>query len=253
MGLPHRAILALAVLLPGAAGAQGLPPDATWHLQLNGALKTPDRQVYDIDLFDTPSETIAGLKRQGRTVICYFSAGSYENWRPDASRFPREVRGRKLAGWAGESWLDVRDARVLAIMKARIALARSKGCDGVDPDNVNGHENRTGFPLVERDLLAYNRALAAEAHRLGLLIGLKNTLGLVDELAAEFDFALNESCYTYGECGLLKPFVRLGKPVFIAEYRAYDTGLCARARRDGYNLQFFKLGLKGVGKACPSP
>lgn len=253
MDLPRRATLALAVLLPIFAWAQGLSPSTTWHLQLNGTLKTLDRKVYDIDLFDTPAEAIFSLKRQGRTVICYFNAGSYENWRPDASRFPREVRGRKLAGWAGEWWLDVRDARVLAVMKERMALARSKGCDGVDPDNVNGHENRTGFPLAERDIVVYNRALAAEAHRLGLLIGLKNTLDLVDELAPEFDFALNESCYTYGECDLLKPFVRLGKPVFIAEYRAYDAGLCARARRDGYNLQFFKLGLKGVGKACPSP
>ena len=43
-------------------------------------------------------------------------------------------------------------------------------------DNINGHENPTGFRLKKPDLVAYNKFLASEAHKLGLAIGLKNGL-----------------------------------------------------------------------------
>jgi hypothetical protein len=244
--------LLMTALLPSLAHAEGIPTLTSWHLQLNGALKTPDRHVYDIDLFDTPAETIADLKQQGRVVICYFSAGSFEDWRTDAESFPAEVKGLPLEGWVGESWLDVRDPRVLEIMKTRMALAVSKGCDGVDPDNVDGFQNSTGFPLTAADQLAYNKSLALAAHGQGLLVGLKNALDLVSKLAPYYDFAVNESCYTYKECGLLQPFVRYGRPVFIAEYRAYNATLCAAAQRSGYNLQFYKLALQNVGTPCPT-
>jgi endo-alpha-1,4-polygalactosaminidase (GH114 family) len=39
--------------------------------------------LYDLDLFDTPSKTIQQLQAEGHKVICYFSAGSYEDWRSD--------------------------------------------------------------------------------------------------------------------------------------------------------------------------
>lgn len=45
----------------------------------------------------------------GRKVICYFSAGSYENWRPDRHDFPSDVLGNNLEHWEGEKWLDIRD------------------------------------------------------------------------------------------------------------------------------------------------
>ena len=44
--------------------------------------------MYDIDLFDAPQATIDSLHASGHKVICYLSAGTYENWRPDASSFP---------------------------------------------------------------------------------------------------------------------------------------------------------------------
>jgi hypothetical protein len=48
-----------------------------------------------------------------------------------------------MSGWAGENWIDVRTQNVRDIMKARLDLAVVKGCHGVDPDNVNVHENDT--------------------------------------------------------------------------------------------------------------
>ena len=56
--------------------------------------------MYDIDLFDVPVDTIKALKQAGKTVICYFSAGSFEDWRPDKDRFPDSVKGKPLDGWS---------------------------------------------------------------------------------------------------------------------------------------------------------
>ena len=67
----------------GSGTAQGISPDVSWHLQLSGKLQHPDRDLYDIDLFDHPIETILSLREEGRVVICYFSAGTFEDWRPD--------------------------------------------------------------------------------------------------------------------------------------------------------------------------
>ena len=107
-------------------------------------------------------------------AICYFSAGSFENWRPDAAAFPASVKGSSN-GWPGENWLDIRQWSVLGpIMGARMDLAVSKGCDGVEPDNMDGYSNSTGFPLTAADQITYNTNIANLAHSKGLSVGLKN-------------------------------------------------------------------------------
>jgi hypothetical protein len=100
---------------------------------------TPNVSIFDIDLFDTPISTIQQLHKLEKKVICYFSAGSYEDWRPDASEFKPEDLGKDLDGWPGEKWLDLNSENVRKIMKERIKMASEKGCDGVDPDNVDGY------------------------------------------------------------------------------------------------------------------
>ncbi len=200
-----------------------LTTKTTWYIQLKVDEEHPLKQIkaaklYDIDLFDTDSETIKKLKEDGKIVICYFSAGSYEDWRPDKDKFPKEAIGNPLEGWEGEYWLDIKNDKVRRIMADRIKLAKKKGCDGVDPDNVDGYENDTGFDLAYKDQLEYNRFLAKTAHNLGLLIGLKNDLDQIKDLVNTFDFSVNEECHQIGECDLLMPFVKQGKPVFNIEY-----------------------------------
>jgi hypothetical protein len=107
---------------------------------------TPNVSIFDIDLFDTPTETITKLHKLGKKVICYFSAGSYEDWRPDAKNFTDADKGKQLDGWPGEKWLKLSSSNVRAIMKKRIELAGRKGCDGVDPDNIDGYV-RHRFPF----------------------------------------------------------------------------------------------------------
>lgn len=51
--------------------------------------------------------------------------------------------------------LDVRSANVHEVMISRLDLARQKGCDGVEPDNMDGYTNNSGFSLSANDQLAY--------------------------------------------------------------------------------------------------
>jgi hypothetical protein len=191
----------------------------SWQIQYSGALDTTlDVAMYDLDLFDTPASTFQALQDRGVKVVCYFSAGSYEDWRPDADDFPPEALGDPLDGWPGEWWLDVRNADVRTIMQARMDLAVDKGCDAIDPDNVDGYQNANGVGLVAADQLDYNAFLATEAHARGLAVGLKNDLGQVGRLAADFDFAVNEECVQYDECDRLSAFTDANKPVFHIEY-----------------------------------
>ena len=91
-----------------------------------------DAEVFDIDGFDVPSSKIAALKAKGRKLVCYFSAGAWEDWRSDASRWPSSVRG-KSNGWPGEKWVDVRQLAALKpIMAARMDMCKAKGYDAVD-------------------------------------------------------------------------------------------------------------------------
>ena len=196
-----------------------LAPRATWQWQLTGTIDTSfDVEMYDIDLFEAPQDTIDTLHADGRTVICYFSAGSWEAWRPDADEFPADAIGAPLAGWPGEYYLDIRMDEVREIMKERLDLAVQKHCDGVEPDNVDAYTNPNGFGLTADDQLDYNHFLAVEAHARGLSVGLKNDVGQIDALEPCFDWALNEECMAYSECDAYTPFLDSAKPVFHVEY-----------------------------------
>lgn len=192
-----------------------------WQLQPNGAgeINTDYAvDVYDIDLFDVPASLIAELQDAGRRVICYFSAGSYEDFREDAGEFLVSELGNVLAGFADERWLDIRSANVQRIMLDRLDRAVSKGCDGVEPDNVTAFENDTGFDLTPTDQLAFNRFIANAAHQRGLAVALKNDLGQILDLVDYFDLSVNEQCHEFDECDALQPFIEAGKPVLSAEY-----------------------------------
>jgi|GEM_PF-670123 len=213
-------------------------PGTTWQWQLTGPIDTSvEAEMFDIDLFDTPSEVIEELHQMGRVVICYFSAGTYEAWRPDASKFPEEVIGAPLADWPDERWLDIRRLDILGpIMEARLDLAVMKGCDGVEPDNVDAYQNKSGFPLTYEDQLCYNLWLAKEAHKRGLSVGLKNDLEQVKELEPYFDWALNEECFYYNECKALLPFVENNKAVFGVEYELEPAQFCPEANALGFSF-----------------
>jgi endo-alpha-1,4-polygalactosaminidase (GH114 family) len=214
-----------------------------------------EADIYDIDAFDNDAGVVAALHAQGRRVICYLSVGSWEDWRPDKDRFPASVIGKEYEGWPGEKWLDVRQIETLApIMRERFDLCRDKGFDGIEPDNMDGYTNDTGFPLTYEDQLRYNLWLAQEAHARGLSIGLKNDPDQVTDLVHDFDWALSEDCFADGWCEDLTPFIRMGKPVLAVEYT--DTGVelektCQEAKRLRFSLIFKNREIDAWRRPCP--
>lgn len=258
-----RAVLAITTVVAGALtctdprmGGESVwrpTPGTSWQWQLSGMIDGDlPVAMYDVDLFDAPTAVIDRLRAQRIKVVCYFSAGSYEAWRPDAEKFPPEVRGRPLDGWPRERWLDIRAPEVRAQVVARLDHAKLRGCDGVEPDNVDGYTNRTGFPLTARDQLVFNRFIAAEAHARGLSVGLKNDLDQIEELEPAFDWALVEECVRYDECDRLAPFLAAGKAVFHVEYgdAALARRICPAANARNFDTLIKNLSLDRFRIAC---
>ncbi len=228
------------------AKATSLPRERSlWHPEVRSSwqwqLDSPPQDllrvdVYDIDGFDASADLVARMHANGTHAICYIDAGTWENWRPDAADFPDSVKGKNVGGWAGEQWLDIRRLSVLEpIMTARMDMCRDKGFDAVEPDNIDGYTNDTGFPLTAADQLAYNTFLAHAAHERGLSIGLKNDLAQVPDLLPLYDWALDEQCFEYQECDQLMPFIRAGKAVFEVEYNLDTDQFCPQANAMNFN------------------
>lgn len=200
-----------------------------------------------VDLFDASNSRISNLKKSGKRVICYFSAGSYENWRSDRAEFQKSAAkpaiGKALDGWDGENWLDYRNTAIQKIMASRIQKAKDKGCDGIDPDNVDGHMNKTGFPLTSRDQYSYLSFLSQKAHSLGLKIGLKNSAETSKNLEPLVDFVVIEECNKYKECGAYSAFKAAGKAQFQIEYQSLSSKLCTNAVAAKASLIFSNLEL----------
>lgn len=243
---------------PGAPGTarpaarRWLPrPGAAWQWQLSGTVDTSvDVPVYDIDGFENSAAVVRTLHAAGRKVICYVNVGAWESFRPDAKDFPVALLG-KGNGWDGERWLDVRAVdRLRPLMAARFDMCRAKGFDAVEPDNVDGYANATGFPLTAARQLAYNRMIAGLAHDRGLAVGLKNDLDQIPSLVGDFDFSVDEQCAQYGECDLLTPFIAARKPVFHVEYDLTTDRFCARTRKLGFSSMAKHLDLGAWRRAC---
>jgi hypothetical protein len=249
--LPSRILVLVAALAASAAllaaaaagrvGAQvrwqPAPTTAPWQWQLQGRVNlSVEAPVFDVDGFETSRATVRALHRRGRMAICYLDVGSWESYRPDAGSFPRAVIGRRYEGFPDERWLDIRRFRLFAApLRRRIALCARKGFDAVEPDNLAGWENDTGFAIGAADQLRFNRWIAAAVHRRGMAVALKNDGRQVGALLPSFDFAIVEQCFQYEECGLYRPFVASGKAVFEAEYELEPDRFCGAAAGLGFS------------------
>ena len=228
--------LALAPNAARAANAWWQPSGTlSWQMQFSGRIdKSVKADAYDIDAFESSSSLVAKLHDLGRRVVCYIDAGSWEKGRPDADRYPASVKGKAMAGWPAERWLDIRQINVLGpILEDRVAMCAAKGFDGVEFDNVDGYSNKTGFPLTAQDQLAFDRWLADTAHAHGLAVGLKNTPSLAKQLEPGFDFSIVEQCVQYRECGSFTPFLDAEKPVLDIEYSVKPSTFCPKSKPVG--------------------
>ena len=228
----------------------------SWNWVLSVVPTAPYRavQMYDVDGFDNSAANVAALHAAGIKAVCYLSAGTYENWRPDASKFPASVLGSNN-GWPGEKWLDVRELQntgsvLRTIMDARLDMCRTKGFDMVELDNVDGYTNKTGFPLTAADQLFFNATLADDSHARGLSVLQKNDNAQIPQLLPYFDAALNEQCNQYKECTTAQTgtsgydrYVAAGKAVFNAEYKLQTSAFCPADNADDFNGVRFDLNL----------
>jgi hypothetical protein len=126
----------------------------------------------------------------------------------------------------------------------------AKGFDAVEPDNVDGYSNDSGFPLTAADQLRFNRWVARAVHAQGLAVALKNDLEQARALAPSFDFAVLEQCFQYDECASARPFLRAGKGVYDAEYEVATSGFCDRAQQLKVNAIRKRLDLGAWRETC---
>ncbi|CAM9970119.1 unnamed protein product, partial [Scytosiphon promiscuus] len=246
----------------GGCGAQEIwqpETNATWQWWLQYEVDTSfDVDMYDVDLFDVEVSTFDEIKANGSVVICYFSAGTKEDWRDDADDFPEEALGEPLGDWEGEVWLDVTNEIVREVMAARLDTAALKGCDGVEPDNMQVYAEAewgmdTGVNVTADEQMAYSIFLATEAHSRNLSIGLKNDLYHLAELESYFDWAINESCFEWNECdGYTTTFIAAGKAVFHTEYESNLT-FCAEANAMGMSSLLKAYDLGPARCSCQDP
>lgn len=229
-------------------------PQTTWNWQLSGELDLDNNaDVYVVDMFaQLEGDSISRLKESGRNVICYFSAGTFEFWRPDAPLFAALELGSPHVGFADENWLDITQTLVMRLMANRMDIAAKLGCNGVELDNVDGWVNDTGFTFGQTEQLKYNKVLANEAHKRGLSVALKNNVEMIPELVDYFDLVINEECFQYNECDGYRLMIDNGKPVFNAEYTQIHiddpverASLCAISRSYGFQTLILPLELDG--------
>jgi hypothetical protein len=239
---------------PGASRVGWWQPRGamTWQWQLTGKVDTSvAADVFDVDGANATQAEVATLRNAGRKTICYVNAGAYENFRGDKGRFPEAVRGKALDGWPDEKWLDIRRWDVLEpILRDRFNDCKRKGFDGVEPDNVDGYTNKSGFPLTADDQLTYNRRVADLAHRTGLAVGLKNNVEQAGSLVPWFDFAVSEECAKYNECDKLRVFTAQNKPVFHVEYDVAVDKFCPESKQLGFSSMRKRVDLDGWRQPC---
>jgi hypothetical protein len=238
----------------GGTGASWTPPLVTswqWQLaSLPSVAQLISVQMYDVDGFDATSSVVSGMHTANIHAVCYIDAGTWEDWRPDAGSFPSSVLGN-TNGWPGEKWLDVRQISILGpIMLARFQMCKDKGFDAVEPDNVDGYSNSTGFPLSAQDQITYNEWIATTVHSLGLSVALKNDTDQVSQLVSHFDFMIDEQCFEFSECDTLLPFINANKAVFEVEYNLDTSQFCPQANAMNFNSMKKDLDLTATRTPC---
>ncbi|KAK3292868.1 glycoside hydrolase superfamily [Chaetomium fimeti] len=261
-------LLAASLSIPGSLAQVDVPPNfvpgVKWQIVIqntidpNATLQPTDAVVWDLDLYHvvrTP-EVVTTLRNNdpNAILICYFNAGLAQT--SDCDYDSRWLDSGLLGNiydpeepqFSDERWVNIKNQTARDWMKDRITLARDYGCDGVDPDNIDGFlndeddDNGTGWDLSQADYVSFVTELATHAHSLTtlqnhtLLIGQKNAPELVEQLSDALDFAVLEDCKGLNDeedftfCEDFQAYITAGKPVLSIEYPSTlgdtETGAC---------------------------
>lgn len=208
-----------------------------WVLDNITTKDTFSAEVVDVDAFETSKATVDALHAKGKKVIAYISAGTLENDRPDGNLLPKEVVGKVYPEWPEERWVDISKLdKVKPWLISRFTMIKQKGFDAIEPDNLDGYENETGFNISATDAKNYCLYMIELAHSMGLGIGQKNVPELTGDLSSKFDWALTEDAFDQGWQDDMLPYISKNKPVFVAEYTdemsqsKFQTTVCPAAK-----------------------
>ncbi len=139
-------------------------------------------------------------------------------------------------------------------MAHRLDLCKQKGFDGVDPDNLDGYENKTGFPLTYQEQLTYDSWVASAAHDRDLTADQKGDNDQVKDLVKVFDFAVVEQCYAQGWCNQFNVYTNTNRLVVDVEYyqnqHRFLKGNCSEAARNHDTAILKKLELTAWILTC---
>jgi len=227
---------------PSARGSYSVPsPDkiksfALWAWGPHEKPEEGDLVMLDGDL--ESEDTIRGLVSDKLYTSCYLSAGTLEDWRADASKFSEDEQAKAYKGFDGEEvWLDIHNWESLKPeMEARLKTYASKGCMGVEFDNVDCYNNAcvSGVSVEQllKDEVEYVSWLIDTTHSLGMAAALKNAQEVGKQLYSKVDYAVNEQCLQYSECDLYEKAVKDNKLVINVEYQG-GSSACDKAKSLG--------------------
>jgi endo-alpha-1,4-polygalactosaminidase (GH114 family) len=190
-----------------------------WDLNAISSNDIFSTDVVDVDAFETTKATVDALHAKGKKVIAYISVGTLENYRPDSSLLPASVIGKIYPEWPDERWLDIHQLdKMKPWLISRFTMIQQKGFDAIEPDNLDGYENETGFAISITDTKALCTYIIDLAHSMDLGIGQKNVAELTDDFSGSFDWALTEDAFDQGWQDDMLPYINKNKPVFVTEY-----------------------------------
>jgi hypothetical protein len=205
----------------------------SWQYDLGWPVAVPTNlgavQVYDIDYDGSEQGTeaqvaavVARIHASEAHAICYVEIGGWENYRPDANRYPHTILGHPISGYPDERYVDIRRWAVIGpILNARFRQCKSEGFDGVETDIDDSYTDATGFPLTLHDEVTFDSEVARAIHALGLAWFLKNGINddaFISDMEPLADGTVNEQCWQYNECPQVEPFAKAGKPILNVEY-----------------------------------
>lgn len=178
----------------------------------------PETKVVTFEWFDLNAEKIKQLHNKGLKVICYTSL-TYEDWRPDAERYPKEAIGKPLDSWQGEKWADFSKPSVIAFHEKRIDDMAMAGCDGWEPDNQDPALNKkTGLSITKEENINALIHYFVYAKSKGMAVFQKNAGPFTTYLVDYADGVYIEECFEFDECDDYKAYVSKGKVANDLEY-----------------------------------
>lgn len=85
-------------------------------------------------------EEIRNIQASGKFVLAYFEIGAIENYRPEWTETPDDLKLGPVAGWPDEQLVRYWDPRWWPVVQGRIDRALAAGCDGAYLDMVVAYE-----------------------------------------------------------------------------------------------------------------